>query len=101
MMFFLKIFWSFMGLTKNSIGYSFLVGGIDWGSLLDIWNLVLLCLMRCIWREHNRQTFKDVDSSRVQLLASFSGSLFNWSQVWGLTSSDSFPMFFSILLSCI
>ena len=43
-----------MGLTKNSIGYSFLVGGIDWGNLLYIWNLVLLCLMRCIWREHNR-----------------------------------------------
>ena len=28
----------------------------------EIWNLVSLCLMWCIWREHNRQTFEDVDN---------------------------------------
>lgn len=45
--------------------------------LLDIWNLVPLCLMWCIWREHNKCMFEDVDSLGDQLLASFSGYLFD------------------------
>ena len=63
----------------------------------SIWNLVLLCLMWCIWRERNWQTFEDIESSDDQLLASFSGSLFDWFRAWGLTSSDSLPMFLSSL----
>lgn len=68
------------------------------------------------WREHNRQTFKDVDSLRVQLLASFRGFLFNWSRVWGLTLvtpslcslvffslviNFSFVLFFFIPCTCV
>ena len=45
-----------------------------------IWNLVLLCLMWCIWRERNRRTFKDLDRSDDQLLTLFSSSLFDWSR---------------------
>ena len=30
--------------------------------LSNVWNLVPLCLMWCIWRECNRRTFEDVDS---------------------------------------
>ena len=45
-----------------------------------IWNLVLLCLMWCIWRERNRRTFEDLDRSDDQLLALFFGSLFDWSR---------------------
>ena len=62
-----------------------------------IWNLVPLRLMWCIWREHNRQTFEDMDRSEDQLLAIFSSSLFVWARVRGLTSSDSFPLFLSSL----
>ena len=43
----------------------------------SIWNLVPLCLMLCLWRERNRRAFEDVDSSDDQLLASFSGTLFD------------------------
>ena len=39
-----------------------------------------------------------MDSSDNQLLDSFSGSLFDWSRAWGLTSSDSLPSFLSFLL---
>ena len=46
------------------------------------------------------QTFEDLDSSGDQLLCSFSGSLFDWSQAWGLTSSDSLPFFLNSLLLC-
>ena len=61
------------------------------------WNLVLLCLMWCIWRERNWRTFEDMESSDDQLLASFSSSLFDWFRAWGLTSGDSLPMFLSSL----
>ena len=66
--------------------------------LSSIWNLVPLCLMWCLWREQNRRTFEDMDSSDDQLLASFSSTLFDWSRAWRLTSSDSLPMFISSLL---
>ena len=62
-----------------------------------IWNLVPLCLMWCIWREHNWRTFEDLDRSEDQLLALFSGSLFDWARAWGLTSSHSLPLFLSSL----
>ena len=62
-----------------------------------IWNLVSLCLMWCIWRERNRQTFENLDRSDDQMLALFSGSLFDWARAWRLTSSDSVPLFLSSL----
>lgn len=56
----------------------FLVGGIGWDKhTSDIWVLVPLCLMCRTWRKSNRRTFKDVDGSDNQLLASFSGFLFD------------------------
>ena len=63
-----------------------------------VWNLAPLCLMWCIWRKRNWRTFEDRDKSDDQLLADFSGSLFYWSRAWGLTCSDSIPMFLSSLL---
>ena len=64
----------------------------------SIWNLVSLRLMWCIWREQNWQTFEDMESSTGQLFASFNGSHFDWSRAWGLTSSESLPLFLSSLL---
>ena len=64
----------------------------------SIWNLAPLCLMWCFWRERNRRTFEDMNSSDDQLLATFSGSLFDQSRTWGLTSSNSLPSFLSSLL---
>ena len=66
----------------------------------QIWNLVPLCILWCIWKERNRRTFEDLDSSGDQLLASFSGTLFDWSRVWGLTTSVSLPSFLSSLSLC-
>ena len=50
--------------------------------LSSIWNLAPLCLMWCLWRERKRRTFEDMESSANQLLASFSGSLFDCSRNW-------------------
>ena len=62
-----------------------------------IWNLVPLCLMWGSWRERHWQTFEDLDRFEDQMLALYSGSLFDWARVWGLTSSDSLPLFLSSL----
>ena len=59
----------------------------------QIWNLVPLCILWCIWKERNRRTFEDLNSSSDQMLASFSRTLFDWSRAWGLMSSDSLPSF--------
>ena len=63
----------------------------------NIWNLVPLCLMWCIWKERNWQMFEDLDRSEDQMLALFSSSLFDWARAWELTSSDSLPLFLSSL----
>ena len=53
----------------------------------QIWNLVPLCIFWCIWKERNWWTFEDLDSSDDQMLASFSGTLFDWSRA-GLGTHD-------------
>lgn len=35
---------------------------------LDIWNLVPLCLMWCVLKEHNKHTFEDVETSVIRYL---------------------------------
>ena len=93
--------WSFVFIT---IGLSWVIPRsipdqlFGWWNWLgkhssQIWNLVPLCILWCIWKERNRRTFKDLDSSNDQMLASFSGTLFDWSRAWRLTSSDSLPSF--------
>ena len=77
------------------IGYGvvFITFGLSWvipRSILDllfgwwnwlgkhssqIWNLVPLCILWCIWKERNRRTFEDLNSFGDQMLASFSGTL--------------------------
>ena len=50
---------------------------------------------------HNWRTFENMESSDDQLLASFSGSLFDWSRAWDMFLSSLlcnqylFPSFFS------
>ena len=66
----------------------------------NIWNLVPLCLMWCIWRERNQWTFENLDRSDDQMLAFFTGSLFYWPRAWRLTSSDSLSSFLSSLFLC-
>ena len=68
--------------------------------LSQIWNLVSLCILWCIWKERNRRTFEDFDNSGDQMLTSFCGTLFDWSQAWGLTTSDSLPSFLSSFSLC-
>ena len=41
--------------------------------------------------------FENLISSGDQMLASFSGTLFDWSRAWGLTTSESLPSFLSSL----
>ena len=73
-----------------------------WWNLLgkhnsDIWNLIPPCLLWTIWRERNRRIFEDKEKSQDQLLESFVCLLFEWSRVWGFTSSTTVLHFISSL----
>jgi hypothetical protein len=65
---------------------------------LDIWNMVPICLMCTIWKERNQRTFEDVSRLDSQLLEGFIQTFFNWSRVWGFTTSTSISVFMSLLL---
>jgi hypothetical protein len=64
----------------------------------DIWNMVPICLMWTIWKERNQRTFEDVSRLDSQLLEGFIQTLFDWSRVWGFTTSASISVFMSSLL---
>ena len=69
----------------------------------SIWNLVPLCLMWSIWRERNARTFEDMSRSADQLLELFVTSLYDWSRIGGLTTTNSVSEFVVSLhlVSCL
>ena len=51
----------------------------------NVWNMVLACHMWLIWKEHNAQTFEDIERI-VDLLKSFlTRTLFEWFRIWSFT----------------
>ena len=58
------------------------------------------CMCQCSGEMIDHCTFKDLESLGNKLLASFVGTFFYWSQVWGFTSSDSIPMYIDYLFPC-
>ena len=65
---------AYLGFTKKYARSSFWKVELVGETLISYWNLTSLCLIWCIWREHNNCMFEDVESSANQLLASFVGS---------------------------
>ena len=48
----------------------------------DIWKVVPLCLMWCIWKERNCRCFEDNERSMPDLKLLFLRTLFDWFSVW-------------------
>jgi hypothetical protein len=44
----------------------------------EVWRLVLLCLMWCIWRERNALHFEDAETSMVELKKRLLNTLYIW-----------------------
>ena len=63
-----------------------------------VWNLISSCPMWIIWRERNNQTFENKEISSARIVELFFGSLFDWSQAWGLPCSPSVGDFLASLL---
>jgi adenylate cyclase len=49
-----------------------------YGPAKEVWRLVPLCLMWCIWRERNARHFEDVETSMVELRKSVLNKLYIW-----------------------
>ena len=48
----------------------------------DIWKVVPLCLMWCIWKKRNSRCFEDIEHSMLDLKLLFLRTLFDWFFVW-------------------
>ena len=64
---------------------------------LNIWNLVLGCLMWIVWLERNRRFFKDNEKKLDELKVLCQRSLLEWSCCWGFTHCSSLFEFMSSL----
>jgi len=53
-------------------------GVLFWYGPKEVWWLVLLCLMWCIWRERNAQYFEDVETSMLELQKRLLNTLYIW-----------------------
>ena len=65
-----------------------LLGGIDLGNILHIWNLFPSWLMWTLWREKNWHTFEDAKCSTTQLQTLLLRAMFD-THVWSFTTSIS------------
>ena len=45
---------------------------------IEVWRMVPLCLIWCIWREHNVQNFKDCERTVIELRVIMFKSLYVW-----------------------
>jgi hypothetical protein len=59
-----------------------------YGPANEVWQLLPLCLMWCIWRERNARHFEDIETSMVELRKCLLNTLYIW-----LASQHSFNMF--------
>ena len=63
----------------------------------SVWNLIPSCLMWTIWRERNKRTFENQETSMAKLIELFFNTLYDWSRAWGLTTSPSVGEFLASL----
>ena len=69
-----------------------------WGKKSSsIWNLVPHVIMWNIWRERNGCTFEDKEQPIGKVIELLMGDLYDWSIVWGLSSSHSLGDFLESL----
>jgi hypothetical protein len=51
---------------------------VGYGLAKEVWRLVPLCLMWCIWQERNARLFEDVETSVVELQKHLLNTLYIW-----------------------
>ena len=44
-----------------------------------VWKMVPICVMWCIWQEHNERTFEDKERTTEEIRILFFSTLFLWS----------------------
>jgi hypothetical protein len=68
-------------------------------SILALWRIALLCLMRTIRREHNARWFKDREKSKEELNNILVKSLFTWTGPYNICSCSNFSEFVGFFAS--
>ena len=72
----------------------------------NVWNMVPACLIWLTWKEHNAQTFEEIERPVDRFKSLLLRNFFEWSHIWGFTHCISLFDFlnsvsFSFLFFCI
>jgi hypothetical protein len=67
--------------------------------VLQLWRLVPLCLMWCLWRERNARSFEDREIGLAELKRLFLQTLYNWRVAWNTTHVSTFSEFLNFCSS--
>ena len=62
----------------------FLLGGIGWGIILQMFGIWYRCLMWLVWKERNAWTLEYIERPIELLKTSLARTLFEWSRIWGI-----------------
>jgi hypothetical protein len=83
------IFWHRLGVSGSNYGASFWVVELVWKDFFGGVELGYLLLDVDNMAGEKCRTFENIENSIGKIIEDFFGSLFDWSCVWGLTSSSS------------
>uniref|UniRef100_A0A2N9GYI8 Reverse transcriptase zinc-binding domain-containing protein n=1 Tax=Fagus sylvatica TaxID=28930 RepID=A0A2N9GYI8_FAGSY len=83
------IFWHRLGVSGSNYGASFWVVELVWKDFFRGVELGYLLLDVDNMAGEKCRTFENIENSIGKIIEDFFGSLFDWSCVWGLTSSSS------------
>ena len=67
--------------------------------VLQLWRLVPLCLMWCLWRERNARSFEDREIGLAELKRLFLQTLYNWRVAWNTMHVSTFSEFLNFCSS--
>jgi hypothetical protein len=81
-------------------GFLTSLGGLIGYSLAkEVWRLVPLCIMWCIWRERNAPLFEDVEISMIELRKFMLNTLHIWIVAHHILDVPSFVDFLNLFSS--
>jgi hypothetical protein len=68
-------------------------GQVGRNNILEVWRIVPLCIIWCIWRERNARSFGDYKISVAKLSSGVFKSLYAWMTVYNSPHFSSFTEF--------
>jgi hypothetical protein len=62
-------------------------------TVIQIWRMAPLCVMRCLWRERNARNFEDCEHGIIELKKMVLQTIFSWKVSWHSSQVSTFAEF--------